>query len=171
MELKHPNVDWERTWSLAVIDGLESENYSFLWKLVHNLLPTQERLHKIFPNITSPTCSICELNEACDLEHSFFNCSYNHNIGQWLLQQVRKQLPQVQPQQVLLLDLNLEANMKLPYIWLIANTLSLIWDSRIEKKSVRLPIIRAKLEAGIMLLRKTRNREAANYLSGILKSD
>ena len=143
---------WEKVQS-----GLESDNYSFLWKLVHNLLPTQERLHKILPNITSPSCSICESNETCNLEHSFFSCSHNHNIGRWLLQKVRKQLPQVQPQQVLLLDLNLEANMKLPYIWLIANTLSLISDSRIEKKSVRLPIIRPKREVGIMLLRRKRN--------------
>ena len=80
VELKHPNVDWQRTWSLAVIGGLESENYSFLWKLVHNLLPTQERLHKILPNITRPSCSICELNGEFNLEHSFFNCSHNHNI-------------------------------------------------------------------------------------------
>ena len=168
VEAKHPNVDWQRTWSLANIKGLESENYSFLWKLIHNLLPTQERLHKILPNITSPTCTVCELNEICDLEHALFRCTNNCSTGQWLLQQVRKQVHQVEPQQVLLLDLNLEANMQLPYIWLISNTLRMIWDSRMEKKSPRLPIIRAKLEAGIMLLRKTRNKEAATILSKLL---
>ena len=168
VEAKHPNVDWQRTWSLANIKGLESENYSFLWKLIHNLLPTQERLHKILPNITSPTCTVCELNEICDLEHAFFRCTHNCSTGQWLLQQVRKQVHQVEPQQVLLLDFNLEANMQLPYIWLISNTLRMIWDSRMEKKSPRLPIIRAKLEAGIMLLRKTRNKEAATILSKLL---
>ena len=171
VEVKHPNVDWQRTWSLANIGGLESENYSFLWKLIHNVLPTQERLHKILPSITSPICTICDLNQACDLEHTFFNCCHNRTIGLWLLQQLRKQVPQVEPKHVLLLDLNLGKNMKLPYIWLISNTLSMIWDSRIEKKSIRLPIIRAKLEAGIMLLRKTRYWEAANYLSELLAEE
>ena len=115
-ELEHPNVDWQRTWSLANIRGLESENYSFLWKLIHKLLPTQERLHKILPNIASPSCTICEMNESCDLKHTFFDCNHSRNIGLWLLHQVRKQVPQVEPQHILLLDLNLESKMKLPYI-------------------------------------------------------
>ena len=158
-------------WSLANIGGLESENYSFLWKLIRNLLPAQERLHKILPSTASLTCTICDLNQACDLEHTFFNCCHNRTIGLWLLQQLRKQVPQVDPKHILLLDLNLEKNMKLPYIWLISNTLSMIWDSRIEKKSIKLPIIRAKLEVGIMLLRKTRYWEAANYLSELLADE
>ena len=41
IECQYPRVDWSRTWALACIPGLASSDYTFLWKMVHNLLPTQ----------------------------------------------------------------------------------------------------------------------------------
>ena len=121
IERENPDIDWKRTWSLACIKGLESCNYTFLWKMIHNILPTQERLHKILPSIPSPVCTLCESNTICNLVHALFTCSYNHDVGHWLLQMIRSKAPEISPQQVTLLDLNLEDKLHLPIVWLIAN--------------------------------------------------
>ena len=52
-ELSSPTNDWERTWRRCRLKGLGSEATSFLWKLVHHLLPTEDRLSNILPNNTS----------------------------------------------------------------------------------------------------------------------
>ena len=171
IESEHPNVDWERTWVLASIKGLESSKYSFLWRLIHNILPTQERLSRILPNTNSPACTLCNSIQTCNLVHAMFLCDNNSNTAQWLLQLLQKQVPNLTPQQVILLDLNLEEKFQLPFVWLIANTLSIIWNSRVEKKSVSLITTRAVLEANIMLLRKTRFRAASETLNLLINPE
>ena len=44
VERLHPSVDWQHVWRLARLPGLGPENCSFLFKLIHQLLPTQERI-------------------------------------------------------------------------------------------------------------------------------
>ena len=164
VELEHPDTEWERTWSHACIRGLESADYTFLWKMVHNLLPTQQRLHKILPSVLSPECTLCDATTTCNLLHALFFCEFNNGVGQWLLQLIRSKVPGVSPQQVILLDLNLDDKLRLPIVWLIAKTLGSIWTSRADKKTVNKYNTRAMLEANIMLLRKTRFIESAEIL-------
>ena len=57
VELASPDTDWERSWRLARLSGLGPENISFLFKMMHQLLPTQERLSRISPR-TSSTCTL-----------------------------------------------------------------------------------------------------------------
>ena len=44
-ERTNPNIDWKAVWSISTIPGLDSVNNSFLFCVLHDLLPTQERLH------------------------------------------------------------------------------------------------------------------------------
>ena len=46
-EVANPNNDWDRTWRFARLKGLESEIITFLWRLLHKLLPTQDRIQRI----------------------------------------------------------------------------------------------------------------------------
>ena len=46
-EVASPNTDWEISWRRARLKGLGTEAASFLWKLLHRLLPTEERLARI----------------------------------------------------------------------------------------------------------------------------
>ena len=74
-------------------------------------------------------------------------------------------LPHLQPQQVVLLDLGpLEESLQLPLVWLIANTLSMIWEERKEKTKPDLHKTRSNLEAKVNILRKTRHTNAATLL-------
>ena len=92
----------------------------------------------------------------------------NSEVGQWLLQIICRHLPRTVPQQVVLLDLNLDEHLRLPIIWLVAKTLSSIFSCRMDKKACTMFNTRATLEASIMLLRKTRHRKAAETLQNLV---
>ena len=46
LELASPETDWENSWRLARLKGLGPEHGSFLFKLLHKLLITKERLNR-----------------------------------------------------------------------------------------------------------------------------
>ena len=58
MEELQPEVDWRRSYSLARQKGLSPDRKSVLVMLLHQLLPTEERVTRLKPN-NSPTCSLC----------------------------------------------------------------------------------------------------------------
>ena len=111
---------------------------------------------------------MCERNVTGDLTHSLMLCSYNEEAGQFLLDKLQQVLPQLHHQQVVQLHLDVEGNMKLPLVYLIASVLSQVWDFRKQKKSCHLQSIRAVLEAGVNILRKSRHVKAAEKISSIL---
>ena len=51
-ELSCTSNDWEQTWKRSRLKGLGSAATSFLWKLLHQLLPTEYRLSRILPNMS-----------------------------------------------------------------------------------------------------------------------
>ena len=171
IEMEYPDADWDRIWSLACVPGLTSENYSFLFKMVHNILPTQQRLHRILPSVTSPQCNLCDSQSICSLPHALITCSYNAGVGSWLIRALSRVIPGVSEQQVILLDLNIDSKLHLPITWTISQTLNLIWNCRIEKKSPSLFRTRASLESDIMLLRKTRFSQAAETIQEIISCE
>ena len=170
IERKHSELDWGRSWSLAVTPGLSSKHYSFLWRMVHDLLPTQARLFRLhMPNIESEVCSHCDLNVAGDLPHSIIVCPYNDNAGQYLLEKLHVYIPNLLPQQVVLLDIDVDADLHLPLLFLISSVLSDVWECRKEKKPCHLHSIRAALEAGVNILRKSRHKKAAETITNVLE--
>ena len=109
-----------------------------------------------------------EMNVTGDLTHSLMLCSYNKEAGKFLLEKLQQVLPRLHPQQVVQLDLDVEENMKLPLVYIIASVLSQVWDFRKQKKPCKLQSIRAVLEAGVNILRKSRHFKAAENISSIL---
>ena len=59
--------------------------------------------------------------------------------------------------------------MKLPLVWFIAQVLGQVWSSRKEKKRPQLYQTRAKIEAGIEILRKARLIDASMKLKTIIE--
>ena len=165
IETKHPEVDWVRAWSLACTPGLSSMHLTFLWRMTHDLLPTQARLFRMkMPNAASAICSLCNQNMVGDLTHSLLICSFNDGAGQFLLSKIKHLVANPLPQQVVLLDLDVDEDHQLPLVFLIASVLSQVWESRKEKKPCNLSTIRATLEAGINILRKSRHNQASQKL-------
>ena len=174
IEMKHPNADWDNNWPLARMSGLESADCSFLWRMIHNLLPCQVRLHRILKSVDSPLCLLCDAGVVGDLLHSLFFCSFNNGVGKWLIRCLTDHLDYVNPEQLVILDLHLDAydvEESLPTIWLTAKTLGEVWQSRVSKKPSSIFTTRATLEANIMLLRKTRFSNCADKIQNLINTD
>ena len=169
-EINHPEVDWEATWRRSAMKGLSSDDHSFLWKLLHNLLPTQERLHRMgFQNTITPNCVQCDQAVPDQLSHALLTCPQNTEVTNWLFECLRPFTPSLTPQQLVLLSLGeLEEDQELPIVWIIAKTLCNIWLTRIQKKKPSLFQTRAHLEAGISIMRKTRYKETCALLDNII---
>ena len=72
--------------------------------------------------------------------------------------------------QTLTLDFNtdLQAEHNMAVTWFTANVLHEIWGARIKKKRPEVYLIRATLEAKIMLLRKSRYSGICDIISNML---
>ena len=166
-----PQNDWEQTWRRARLRGLGPETTTFVWRLLHNILPTQERTSRIASKTpTSPLCKLCQDQLVEDQMHAFFHCKNNSNASKALLSSINSILPNTTPRQVLLLEFHPEESQEFAVVWTIGHFLQLVWTSRVQKKQVRLYTIRAELEARASLLRETRHRENLEKINEMIKN-
>ena len=132
-ERNNPHVHWGNILRLSSLGGLDSENQSFLWKVLHDILPTQERLHRIhICSVPSPLCALCTECVSDSLSHALLSCSQNAEVSDWLLSCLRVYCPALTPEQAVLLDFGcLNTNTELPIVWLVAETFRIIWRYRL----------------------------------------
>ena len=163
-ESANPAVDWELSWSLCRQKGMTPTLASFTWKMLLNLLCSQERLVRM-GMANSPLCKLCN-QERGSLQHELLFCSWNDNLGDKLVSTLQSQAPYLTAENILLLSLpDLEQEKKLPYTLLIAITLSYIWNERIRNQRPQSYKVRSELEQTIILMRNTRLLNAAEILN------
>ena len=152
-------------------NGLGCEEQSFLWKMLHNLLPTQVRLHRMgLKQVLSPNCNLCDTSVPEDLEHALITCKRNEEVSGWLLQTIHPHIPTITPKKLILLDFGpLPSSHHLPLVWLTAQVLGIVWTSRLEKKTPTLMNTRAMLEAGISIMRKTRFHKSCKIIETLVR--
>ena len=171
VELQHPTTDWEITWKRSRLSGLGSELASFLFRLLHDLLPTRERQNRIFP-ATVNICRLCQSNSVEDLPHSFFYCSFNREFGMAIVQTLLNTDASMTPEKLLRLEMNIDDDdMELPTVWYVAAKLLHIWNCRVNGRRAKLYTTRAEVESRVNLLRETRFRAAADKISEIINSE
>ena len=155
VEVLMPHQDWPATWLLAKTKGLSSENSSFLFKLVHQLLPTQDRVHRITND--PGVCKICRAAPE-DRLHAFSTCPSSKATSDLLLGYVHAAVPGLSPEDMLRLNFasRLDESDKLAVLVVISTGLKYIWESRLDKKVVHQHKMRAEIEACISILRKSR---------------
>ena len=117
-EVKHPENDWTNSWRLARLSGLESDQITFLWRLLHNILPTHSRLNRMQPD-HDPACRSCAYPTE-DLLH-LFNCPATAEACLALQRCLSLYQPNISPQQTLLLDLVVDPSVEFPLVWLISH--------------------------------------------------
>jgi hypothetical protein len=161
-EVKNPEFDWDTTWSRVRLHGLGAELISFLFKVLHDLLPTQERIARTSSAVNGD-CRLCVSDVREDLVHALISCPSNQGIGQAVLGCLPVETG-VQYQHELRLQLGLEVLDELPVVWFLAVAWSFIWECRRLGKRPELYKVRAELEAKVSLLRETRHSEAAKEL-------
>ena len=152
VESKFPDLDWPNTWRLARLRGLDSDQITFLWRLLHGLLPLRARLHHITPN-TSPVCQLCVDNglgdQVEDTKHAFFTCTANREAGEALLMAARSILPHLSTDQLVMLDMRPEDSMELPIVWIISKSMQFIWSKRKNKLNTTVANMKAHLSSQI----------------------
>ena len=134
--------------------------------MIHNLLPNQARLYRM-GIVATPNCEFCPDDTPDTLTHSLLTCPQVSAPGSFLLSVLKFEIPNIRPEQVVLLDFNVNEN--LPLVYLSASVLSQVWTSKKEKKSCNLHSIRATLEAGIQILRKSRFQNSAIKLQAMIE--
>ena len=149
VELIYTANQWDRTWNMARQSKLGPSLTSFLFKLLHQILPTAERVSRILPN-QSPNCTRCRGNATAveTLQHAMFDCSENHQVGAVLLQGLRKLIPSINPTKILTLDFEPTEDQIFPITWSIAHFLLSLWHLR----AVELIRIRSDTKASCTLL-------------------
>ena len=143
------------TWRLVRIRGLGSDLTGFMFKLVHCLLPTQDRVSRL-----GGTDGAC--NFFADIEtpvHAFFECQHSMLAGLALLGYVQGLVPDLSPEAALRLEMGmqLDEEEELAIMCMLASGLKYIWEARVEKKQVQTFKMRSEVEARVSILRRTRH--------------
>ena len=171
VEILHPSNNWQLTWRLARLRGLGSELCSFLFKLLHLLLPTQDRVHRMAGRIgqSSDLCKLCGVEVETPV-HALFYCGHNRVTGHVLLGYAQNVVPSVSPEAALRLqfDLELTEEEEMTSVYILATGLKYIWESRVEKRQVILSKMRSEMEAKVSILRRTRHRNVGETILNII---
>ena len=164
VERKNPEFHWVITWEKLRLPFLSSDNISFLWKLVHDVLTTEERLHATLGNISASCRYGCEENHVANQIHCFFDCHLTYDIGQWLLKTVRIFSPNNEEN---ILKLNVPDNSAL--IWTIAKTLQYSWTKRSSHQKADPTTFLASLDAELMLMAETQFKQLAEEIEILIR--
>ena len=160
VERSRPDIDWDSIWTRIKIPSLPSAITSFLWKLEHDLLTTEVRINATLGNI-SATCRFgCGV--VADLEHCFFRCCLTDNVGNWLLNLIRKFEP-TNEDKILKISLLNEA-----LIWTVAMTLHFIWSRRAASKIAELHLCVALLKAEVEIMKDTKFNGLADEITKVI---
>ena len=169
VEAASPLLQWERIWQISRQKMLGPNLSSFLFKLLHQILPTAERTARILP-AQSPYCTHCRREELVveSLQHSIFDC--RNNVGTVLLNGIIKYVPNINSSDLLNLSFGVQEELDFPLVWCMASFLNALWNLRTEKKRVELIKIRAEMEAQVRLLRESRLTRTQEMISIIFVS-
>ena len=83
-EINNPMVEWYRTWQFAQLKGLNSEQTTIIFKVLHNILPTSSRLFRL-NLIASPICALCSSGSIEECMHTLLECSHNNTVNSFIL--------------------------------------------------------------------------------------
>ena len=123
----NPTARWDIIWKNIHIRALSSETISFLWKLVHELLPSEERVHATLGNQSAACKFSCPGNPTADIMHCMFSCSLTSEVGSFLLRTIQQFSPGTSETDILRLDIADND----PLIWFAAKTLHYSWSQRV----------------------------------------
>ena len=166
-ELNFPDRNWDVIWTLTVTPGLSSELSSFLWLLFHNILPTKERLFRMQMSPSS-LCDLCQMNRVDCLQHALLECPFNDSTGAFLLRCLQTVAPNLAADQVFSFNFPMDKALNLPIMYIFSSFLYQVWACRLSKRTCNQANIRATMEAGIQIIRKSRYLASAYKIEEIL---
>ena len=91
-------------------------------------------------------------------------------MGQRMMRCLRDYVPNIEVGAASRLEINVEEDLELALVWLMASVLLSVWKLRVDKSRIQLYQVRAQLEANINLLRETRFSDKAIILDQLVAS-
>ena len=86
-EEKLPEIDWNKTWKNVRTNGLSACITSFLLKMAWNILPTEQRIARIFNG--NECCKFClekrNVNVGGTIEHFLIQCPENCGVSEKII--------------------------------------------------------------------------------------
>ena len=171
VEERNPQFEWSETYRLCRLKGLDSETKSFLFKLVHQLLPSKERVHHLTPT-SSPLCW-CDSEQHETYTHLFYTCTKNREAGEAVLRVAQAYDRDLTVENSLRLEIKTDEIFTLPTVAILATGLHFIWENRKQRKQTTLFMMRVELEAAVSIRRRSRLRnirEAGDIMNNLLNN-
>ena len=128
VETLSPEYDWPEIWRIARIKGLVSHFTSFLFKLLHGLIPIQDRVHRLVVAAGDQPglCQLCHVDVEDPL-HALFSCHLSQVLRLGMLGYAQKTVPNLSQK----LPSNKE---ELITVSLLATGWLYTWEARTKKK-------------------------------------
>ena len=166
-EESQPEKDFSNSYRLCRLFGLSPEQKTFLFKLVQNLLPTQERLHRL-RKVPSPCCRFCDCPE--DTTEHLLACAQSAEVTAPLMACLSSQVSTINitNKDVINMSITTSESWELPAAWLVATCMAFIWEDRVAGNVSRLIRFRAELLAKVALLRRTKWKHYSLHNSVVL---
>jgi hypothetical protein len=171
IEERYPLHDWSESYRLCRLQGLDPEIKSFLFKLVHQLLPSKERVHHLTPT-SSPLCW-CESGDHENYLHLFYFCSKNREAGEAVLRVAQAYDRDLTAEKSLRLEVQTDKVFTLPTTSILSTGLLFIWENRKQRKKTTLYMMRAELESAVSIRRRSRLmkvREAGDIMQNLINN-
>ena len=171
VEEMSPNIDWGESYRLARLQGLAPASKSFLFKLLHHLLPVPERVHRLIP-ANSPLCW-CDSGDVETYLHCFFLCEKNRESSTAMLRCAKSYDHDLTAEKCLSLQIRADEVFSLATITILTTGMETIWANRQQKKVTTLFMMRAELECAVSIKRRSRNRmirEAGEIVQNIVNN-
>ena len=141
---------------------MDSAAITFLWRMLHDILPTRSRLHHLrMPHINNPNCQKC--NSPDTVSHNLAKCQDSEEVFLWLQTGLNKLCGNLSCEDILLL--NFPDTNTLALVWLTAEVLQYIWIQKSKGKRPMLHKVRSEIEAKNNLLRCTK----ISYIADTIK--
>ena len=168
LEESNPETDFKHSYRLVRLFGLAPEQKTFLFKMLQNLLPTRERLHRCGKSPT-PCCTFCH-DQQDTLEH-LLSCPQSLEVATPLLSCLTSQLDNITIKDITILNFLTSESWELPAVWLLSTCLMFIWENRVAGKRAKLDECRAELLARIALLSNTKWKHYSLHNSALLLNE
>ena len=173
VEILHPTVNWPDAWRLARLPGLPSDLSSFGFRLLHDLLSTQERVARLGGNRGTRAPGVCRRCKEDVQEtqlHAFHLCPSSRAASSSLLTTLWFLEPGLTFNAILHLQLPVEASRELPLVTAILAGLSYLWEAVQEGKVAEPARMKAELEARAHILVRTKHQASSQMLTSMLAS-
>ena len=148
---------WADIWFLAKIKGISNQARTFMWRLLHNLLPSEQRLFRL-KKTQSPRYILCLENLEDDIwQHSFSLCSFSNPAMEWMMKVIQSMDPTITKEKSIFLQIEpINKDNTLPCVWIISETLQYIWARRRSREPIDVVCMKASLEAKCHMLQQTK---------------